>query len=509
MHSKSEAAMNAALPDTAKCVSVEVAQDLLTAFLKLGPASATDSPTETDVFAALEEAQVVLNDAVKARVAEFVHLASTGKAGSDPFIVAQGEPPQHGQDAKFIWDERFAKEATDWQDDASVNYYTLNSILTVDKDATIGTIAPAVPPRNGVDVKGQPIPAEGSAIPLQIHESIRRSPDDPNRVISNRAGKVTDDDRTLQIVEVLKIKGDVGFDTGNVDSTVDVYIAGRVPDRFEVKSSGSITIAMAIEAAKVTAGGDVVVRRGILGRGSGLVTAAGQISAKFGADANLVAAGDIKIGKQLMNCHVCVGGKLIAAGASVIGGSLYSRDGLEVSHLGSDANVPTRIVVGVRPEVIREVAVIDKRVKRARELIDRIRELVQPLLDREKPLSGAHGQQASDLLSATGNAAAMIAEDEKRREELLKNAYVDGTARVRVSRKTHQGVTIRIGDRETVFHSDLKGPVTFERRKIQNVTEIVAVNVLSGSIKILTSGGRTGDQLMEGFELEQEIGQSR
>ncbi|MCH8914116.1 MAG: hypothetical protein IIA33_11180, partial [Planctomycetes bacterium] len=117
---------------------------------------------------------------------------------------------------------------------------------------------------------------------------------------------------------------------------------------------------------------------------------------------------------------------------------------------------------------------IDKRVKRARELIDRIRELVQPLLDREKQLSGAHGQQASDLLSATGNAAAMIDEDEKRREELLKNAYVHGTACVRVSGKTHQGVTIRIGDRETVFHRELKGPVTFERRKIKNVSEIVA-----------------------------------
>ena len=152
---------------------------------------------------------------------------------------------------------------------------------------------------------------------------------------------------------------------------------------------------------------------------------------------------------------------------------------------------------------------IDKRVKRARELIDRIRELVQPLLDREKQLSGAHGQQASDLLSATGNAAAMIDEDEKRREELLKNAYVHGTACVRVSGKTHQGVTIRIGDRETVFHRELKGPVTFERRKIKNVSEIVAVNTVSGSIKILTSERRTGDELMDGFELEQGIGQSR
>ncbi len=522
--------MSIAQPDTTESILVEVAPDLLTALVKSCPtpansrmgtaphtadaeledieADATDSPTEDEVFTALEEAKIAITDAVKARVAEFIRLVASGKAGSEPFMVATGEPPQHGQDEKFVWDKSFEKEAIDWQDDAAVNYYTLNSILTVDKDTTIGTIAPAVQPRDGVNVKGRTIPAEGSALPLQVDKSIVRPPDDPSRVITSIPGKVIDDHHTLQIIEVLKIDGDIGFETGNVDSTVDVHISGQVPDCFEVKSARAITVGASIEAAEITACGDVVVRRGILGRRRGLVTAGGQIIAKFGADANLVAAGDVKISAQLMNCRVCVGGKLIAAGASVIGGGLYGKEGVEAAHLGSDANVPTRIVVGVRPEVVREVATIDRRVKRARELIDGIRELVQPLLDREKQLSSAQAQQASDLLSRTSDAASRIAEDEKRRQELLENVYVDGTPSVRVSGMIHQGVTIRIGNRETAFHNELKGPVSIERRKIKNVTELVAVSMLSGSVKILTAERRSLDELLDGFELEEEVEQS-
>ena len=76
----------------------------------------------------------------------------------------------------------------------------------------------------------------------------------------------------------------------------------------------------------------------MVGRNSGLVREGGQIIAKFSADASLVAGGDVKIAKQLMNCHICIGGALVAGGASVIGGSLYVKGRIEVAHLGSEAN---------------------------------------------------------------------------------------------------------------------------------------------------------------------------
>jgi hypothetical protein len=521
--------MNVTEPPTTHNVIVEVTPDLLTAFLKLEPAVSIDAPCETapvdalgetapvdalgetastkvpgeeHVFAALQEAGINITDAVKARVAEFLDRVSSSSLTSEPFVVAKGRLPRHGRDEKFEWDKSFEEEAIDWQGDAPINYYTLNSIVTVGKDVVIGKTIPAVQPRDGVDLKGKKIPAGGSELPLKFHESVRRSPDDPSRVISNIPGRVVEKNQTLAIVEVLTIAGDIGFDTGNVDCTVDVNVAGAIPDCFEAESERSITVGTSIEAAKVTAAGDVVVRLGVLGRRTGLVTAGGEIVVKFASEANLVAGGDIKIGAQLMNSFACAGGKLLAVGAHVIGGSLYVQNDVEVAQLGSEANIPTRIVVGVKPEVIREAAAIHTRVGRVRQLIDRIDELLRPLLHAREPLSDAQEWQVSQLLARTDDAQARIAKDEEKLSELLKNVYTPDPPTVQVTRIIYNRVTVRIGDRETVFHGDFAGPVSLERRKIDNITELVAVNNLTASLKILTSQRRPIDELLRDFELE-------
>ena len=61
-------------------------------------------------------------------------------------------------------------------------------------------------------------------------------------------------------------------------------------------------------------------------------------------------------------------------------------------------------------------------------------------------------------------------------------------------------VAIRIGDRETYFHKNLKGPVAIEKRKIKNVTEIVSVNLLSGAVAVLKNERRPLDDLVPSSE---------
>ena len=69
-----------------------------------------------------------------------------------------------------------------------------------------------------------------------------------------------------------------------------------------------------------------------------------------------------------------------------------------------------------------------------------------------------------------------------------------------VSASIHSGVTISIGARVTVFREELKGPVSIERRKIRYVTELVAVNMLTGSVQVLSSQKMAIDDLNEQYE---------
>ena len=243
-------------------VIVSISKDRLLAVARVRPEAPRDQITEEAVLSAITNSSIPINDDVRARVAEFVKLATGDEPPQEVFPIAQGRPPKEAVDEEFVWDPGYQQDADDWQGDAPVNYYTFNSIVTVDADAVIGSIRPAQPARPGVDVFGQPIPSNSQPVPIELADSIRRDDADPSRLIARTAGRIAWRRPRLSIDEVLRVDGDVDFETGHIDSVTDVYIQGTVHDRFEVRSRKGITIGGAIEAALVKAAGDVVVRGG-------------------------------------------------------------------------------------------------------------------------------------------------------------------------------------------------------------------------------------------------------
>ncbi len=494
---------------TSARVSVEISPDRLRAFLHLADEARENASarlTEDDVVQALKRTNIPIDDAVMDRVAAFIELATSGKPPQEDFVIVKGRAAYDGKDEELIWDESFQKEAQEWQDDSPVNYYTLNSIVTVEKDTLIGRIKPIDPPTDGIDVTGRVMPHRGTAKAIELDsQTLRRSPEDASRIITRTAGRVVQQENTLTVDEVLTIDGDVGFETGNIASKVDVHIKGGIPDRFEVRSKGAITVELAIDAALVQARGDVVVRQGILGHGSGLVSAEGEIVAKYCSEAHLIAKGDVKIGKQLIASDVCVGGRLLAAGASVIGGSLYAKDGVEAASLGSEANVPTRIIVGVRPEIVREIAVIHRAIGRVKELIDRIRELVRRVEVCGHQASPDQKKRLDELRGATRDARGRIRKDDERLQELHGQVYAGENPSVVVAHTIHSGVAVRVGDLEIVFSDAVKGPVSIEKRKTENVTELVMVNKMTAKVTVLKSERYPVETLLDGFDLDAVI----
>lgn len=474
----------------------------MTASVVLRPGADTSPLLVAEIVEALQTAGVLVDDEVRQRAEEFVTLAA-GDETPGSFIVAKGTPPE-GRDETFVWNPELEETAADWLSDAPVDFYTLNSIITVEKDSPIGTITPIVPPKDGRNVEGEVVPAKHAPVALKLDNTVRRADDNAATIIANVAGKVVEQGNTLSMDETLVVKGDVGFDTGNIDSKVSVHIGGMVPDRFEVKSSCGITVGMSIEAARVSAGGDVTVSRGIVGRGVGLVTAGGSITFKFCVDAHLVAAGDVKVGKQSMNSHLCVTGNLIAGSASFVGGTVFAKDRVDLAHIGSQGNVPTRIVVGVHPDVVRELALIEQRIQRVEKLVEQIRDVFAPLRNFKEPLPAALDKRAKAVLARADEATKKIAGDKNRREELLEKIYTDTPSSVRVSGTIFAGTVIRVADRQTMFRKDMKGPICIEKRNLENVTKLVAVNTLTASIKILTSEKRTPIELIDGLKLEQD-----
>ena len=475
-------------------VAVEVSKDRLQAWVRPVDQDDPRPLTSEEIVDALTENKIVVETDVTERINAYVALLAAKYEPTAPdsdlpeqFLVAQGRPLVEGKDGDFLWHDSLKKVEQDWRGDAPINYYILNSIVTVEKDDAIGTLVPAIQGVPGVDVFGNPLPPMRSYEDVRLDGSVRTSDDDPTVALASVAGRVVYENLVLSITEVFVVKGDVDFGGGNIDSSIDVYIGGLVHDLFVVKSKRAVAVQGAVEAATIEAVGDVTVKGGIRPRGKGRITSGSDIVAKFCEEAHLHAAGNVKIVKALMNCEVHCEEKLLASSATLIGGRVYAREGVEVFTIGSVANVPTEIIVGIHPDVIREAEQLRVSLKSQREALERILESVQPMVNEMNRLSPSLRQRAIELLSQAKAALIKADEIQSRRTKMLEEARTAGVPYVLVSKAIHAGVTIRIGRRQTVFKEIVKGPVKVEKRKIEEATEFVAVNPLTGSMEVLSS----------------------
>jgi len=181
-----------------------------------------------------------------------------------------------------------------------VDYYAQSRLATVSANDEVGVIKPSVAGVAGLDVYGKVLPARGEPCELSLGEGVRLG-DDGKTVFANIAGLVVSRGHTVDVVDVVHIEGDVDFNTGSVDADTDIVITGTVRDLFTVKSSKSVSIGGAIEAAHVEAGKDIVVRGGVAGRDKGTVRAGGKVVCRFCDGMNVRAGGDLTITKEAVD----------------------------------------------------------------------------------------------------------------------------------------------------------------------------------------------------------------
>ncbi len=462
---------------------VTVSDDHLSAWVQWGDAN-DEAPVEIeDVLAALDDTQIVMTDDVERRIGAFVDAIAGGGERSERFLIAEGSPAVESENGEFILEEGLRQVQAQWQEDAQIDHYAFNSVVTVDAGATIGRIVPPTQGQDGLDICGQALKPKRRPTEVMLGNDLHIAGGESGTVIADVAGKISYKLGRLSIDKTLDIRGDIDFDSGSVDSNIDVHIKGDVLDGFTVKSNQSITVGGVIGAATVEAGGDVIVRGGILNRHKGTVTAGGDIVARFGEEAALQSDQDVVIGKELMNSEVRCRGHVLASHGEVIGGHTYARKGVDLRCIGSEAEIPTSIAVGIPPDAYFETARIEAK-QLALKKLERVFKLLKAKADRSSP---SQQERAAKLMSGIGSATAAIAAAERHRDELIESGATDDEPFVLVAKTIYPSVRIRIDQKETLFKREFNGPARIERRKVRSATEFVAVNQLTGSITVLPS----------------------
>jgi len=481
-----------------KAAKIEVADDHLKAWavFRPGPAPAV---TEAALYEWVRAHRISLNEFVRGRLSELLALLQAGQVPAEPFLLSEGRAPVEPLESCFVWAPEFAASDHGPQDEASVNFYERNRLVTVDAGTVVGRIDPGRPGDNGVDVFGRPILPTQTYGKFGIGENVELT-EDGQGVRATLAGQVILSRRKIHVRGVCAINGDIDFSVGNVDSASDVLVYGAVHDLFIVRSRQNISIKGMVEAAWLSAQGDITIIGGVKGRGKGIIEAGGDLRAKFLNSVYATAGGELEIGSELIDSHVLCRGDLKIRHGSIIGGCQYAVGRVVAKSIGSPGGVKTVVGAGFDPQAVLRLFEIERDMKKKQDVVEKVKSNVAPLLKQLKRLTADQREKATELMF---RAEALEAEIAKLREEqkaiALPTAVEEGgrdLVEITAINHIHPNTVLHLADRVVTIREELPGPIKIVLRKVQGVTEALLVNRSSGSVRTLRAGQVTPDEII-------------
>jgi hypothetical protein len=350
-------------------VTVDVSEDRMKAFISLDPGEGSGKPiTDAEVRQAVTDAGVT--HGIREEVLEkAVQEASRGTV-VDRTRFAEGTPPENETTPRveFLVQMASGKPLTT-RSDGSIDYKNQDRISSVEAEQQIAKVLPPEQaPQDGTDVTGRRIPARRSTgAPLSAGTNVRTDQVDGAEVlVSEIAGEIQINQRVVSVVSQHTVKGDIDLSTGNVKFPGSVQISGNVRSGFYVMAGGDIRVGEGVEAALLSADGDVLIKQGIKGGGKGVIRSKKNIGASFSERATLLSVGDIVLKNSCVHSQVKCNGTLTvtAKNGSILGGEVRARKGLSVTNLGSQTGTRTVISFGqdylIADQIEREEQAVEK-----------------------------------------------------------------------------------------------------------------------------------------------------
>jgi uncharacterized protein (DUF342 family) len=313
-----------------------------------------------------------------------------------PIEVAKWDPPVSGKDAKINYYVNINKQEQISIGGEIIDFHKVMNIQNVVKGQVLAVKEPATSGKPGTTVRGRVIPTsdgKDTNISALAGKNVEVSPDGME-LIASQQGQIVMKNGKINVEPVLEIPGDVSTETGDIDFVGNVVIKGSVRDTFKVKAGGNVDIWGTVEKAEVMADGNVYIRTGIQGKEAGLITAGGDVVAKFIERAKIQAKGDVIALEYILHSNISSKSKIMCLGkkASITGGQVRAFHEIYAKQLGAESWVETFLEVGSDPEILQKH---DELVSQKEILNNKLTELKKELLSLQQ-LMISYGKLPSD-----------------------------------------------------------------------------------------------------------------
>ena len=351
-----------------------ISQDKLKAYYYMYPSKFGDYPPFSDIEEMLH-VEKIITVVQKDRYEKQIASLNRDNPQLARGLVAEGKEPVHGFDDYFEPLLDIEKKVGKLLADGRIDFKETGSIIQVQKNQEILKKIPGVKPQAGYDLYGEQVPATiKDTNGLKKGEGVIASTFDPSIYISEIDGCLKVVKNKVSIFPVAIIHGDVGLDTGNINFNGTVHVTGSVKPGFTVHADSDVIVDEEVEEAFISAGGNITVKAGVLGKESGKLMAGGDVSAKFLQNTRIEANGSVTVEDSIINCEVLCYKSITVTGKNgkIIGGRITALYDVKSTVIGTQNETTTSITVGRNIVVEKELADKRSEMKAVRDKIDEI-----------------------------------------------------------------------------------------------------------------------------------------
>ena len=208
--------------------------------------------------------------------------------------------------------------------------------------------------------------------------------DSGNELLSMTDGYIIMEGDKICVSDVLELNN-VDHSTGNIDHKGSIHITGNVCDNFTVKAVGNVIVDGVVEGAQILSEGDIIIARGMNGKGKGKIIAGGNVIAKFLESVDVNADGYVDC-DSILHSKVKTKDEVHVVGKRgfITGGRICATKGVQVKNLGSRMGVNTIVEVGADPSLKQKIQELEQTLEANERIIKKARPLLSSATDKLK-----------------------------------------------------------------------------------------------------------------------------
>ncbi|NOG43820.1 MAG: DUF342 domain-containing protein [Calditrichaeota bacterium] len=321
-----------------KSIKLNISPDKYSASITI-IAEQKEFPTEKEIYNAISSNNIIygLDHPVISRI-------SQNKTSVKFATIARGDQPKGRLNWHIEIDNPHKPTITKTN---RADFKKLTSYHFISKNTKIVSLLDSTESKNGKKVTGEIVEPEMDELQFPNYENLTLSKD-KKTLVANVSGYILWRDNSLVIEDVLHIKGNVDYSTGNLKLKGPVIIDGDVRSGFRVETDGSIFVGGSVDAANLfSQNGDITITHGILGQGRAKILCGGNLKCGFMQDANVAAQKDITLEKYALNSIVSSGGVIRTSenDSLIRGGILTAEKWIELHNVGSERGAETELKI--------------------------------------------------------------------------------------------------------------------------------------------------------------------